>query len=177
MAPLLENPMQIYGSIAGADAYALSIGNTAWGALSTDAKNAALVLGSAYVDSYAKRYIDAEYRCWWTFIGQKAEGWSQEREWPRKGALDIPPYIIPTQIEYATYEAAIREATNPGSLNPDIDRTALVKSEKVDVLQVTYAVSDNANAGTLLPVIPAIEALLSAFLIRRCNNSLAIYAV
>lgn len=168
---------QIYGSIAGADAYALSIGNTAWGALSTDAKNAALVRGSMYVDSYAKRYIDADYRCWWTFSGGRTGGWAQEREWPRSGINGLPDNVVPTQIEYATYEAAIREATNPGSLNPDIDRTALVKSEKVDVLQVTYAVSDNANAGTLLPVIPAIESLLSAFLIRRCNSSLAIYTV
>lgn len=168
---------QIYGSIAGADAYALSIGNTAWGALTTEAKQAALVRGSAYVDSYSRRYIDADYRCWWTFIGVRTDGWAQEREWPRSGIAGLPDDVIPVQIEYATYEAAIREATNPGSLNPDIDRTALVKSEKVDVLQVTYAVSDNANAGTLLPVIPAIEALLSAFLIRRCNSSLAIYTV
>lgn len=169
--------MQIYGTIAGADAYALSIGNTAWGLLTTEAKNAALVRGSLYVDSYNRRYLDGDFKCWWQYLGKKAGGWSQEREWPRSGIPGLPSDAIPIQIEYATYEAAIREGTNPGSLNPDIDRTALVKSEKVDVLQVTYAVSDNANAGSLLPVIPAIESLLSAFLVRRCTGGLAIYTV
>ena len=169
--------MQIYGSIAGADAYAISIGNTTWGPLTDEVKQAALVRASLYIDSYNKRYIDADYRCWWTFIGGKTGGWAQEREWPRSGIDGLPDNVIPVQIEYATYEAAIREGTNPGSLSPDFDRTALVKSEKVDVLQVTYAVSDNANAGSLLPVIPAIESLLSAFLVRRCNSSLAIYTV
>lgn len=169
--------MQIYGSVAGADAYALSIGNTTWGSLSPEAKQAALVRGSLYVDSYAKRYIDSDYRCWWTFIGAKTGGWAQEREWPRHGITGLPDNVVPPQIEYAAYEAAIREASNPGSLSPDIDRTALVKSEKVDVLQVTYAVSDNANGASLLPVIPAIEALLAGFLVRRCTNSMAIYTV
>ncbi len=169
--------VSFYGSIVGSDEYALSIGNTAWSALTNDQKIAALVRGSAYVDSYNRRYLDGDFKCWFQFIGGRTGGWAQEREWPRSGVNGLPDNVVPSQIEYATYEAAIREATNPGSLNPDIDRTALVKSEKVDVLQVTYAVSDNANAGTLLPVIPAIEALLSAFLIRRCNSSLAIYAV
>ena len=169
--------MQIYGTIAGADAYALSIGNTAWGLLTTEAKNAALVRGSLYVDSYNRRYLDGEFKCWWTFIGGKTGGWAQEREWPRSGISGLPDNVIPVQIEYATYEAAIREATNPGSLNPDIDRTSLVKSEKVDVLQVTYAVSDSTNAASLLPVIPVIDSLLESFLVRRCTGGLAIYTV
>lgn len=170
-------PLNHYGTIDGADAYNAAMGNTAWASLSDEAKTAALVRGTLYVDSYNRRYLDGDFKCWWQFIGQKTGGRLQGRQWPRTGISDIPDNVIPSEIEYATYESAIREATNPGSLNPDIDRTALVKSEKVDVLQVTYAVSDNANAGTLLPVIPAIEALLSAFLIRRCNSSLAIYTV
>lgn len=168
---------QIYGSIDGADAYALSIGNTAWGLLTTEAKNSALVRGSLYVDSYNRRYLDGDFKCWFQYLGGKTGGWAQEREWPRSGIDGLPDNAIPVQIESATYEAAIREGTTPGSLNPDIDRTSLVKRERVDVLEVTYAVSDNANAGSLLPVIPAIESLLSAFLIRRCTGELAIYTV
>lgn len=167
----------VYGTIAGADAYALSIGNTAWGALTTDAKNAALVRGSLYVDSYAKRYIGDDYKCWFTFIGGKTGGWAQEREWPRSGIPGLADNVVPAQIEYATYEAAIREATNPGSLNPDIDPASVVKREKVDVLEVEYAVSNNANGSSLLPIIPAIDSLLATFLIRRCNSTLAIYTV
>lgn len=167
--------VSFYGSIEAADDYATAVGSSNWAALSEDAKRAALVRGSAYVDSYAKRWIDD--RCWLTFLGGKTGGWAQEREWPRSGIDGLPDNVIPVQIEYATYEAAIREGTNPGSLSPDFDRTSLVKSEKVDVLQVTYAVSDNANAGSLLPVIPAIESLLSAFLVRRCTGGLAIYTV
>jgi hypothetical protein len=169
--------MQIYGTVAGADAYALSIGNTAWGELTPEAKNSALVRGSLYVDSYSRRYLDGDFKCWLTFIGQKTGGWLQEREWPRTGIPGLPSNVIPAQIEYAAYEAAIREGTNPGSLNPDIDRTALVKREKVDVLEVTYAISDDANAGSLLPVFPAIDSLLSAFLVHRCRGGLAIYTV
>lgn len=168
---------QIYGSIAGADAYALSIGNTAWGLLSTEAKNAALVRGSLYVDSYNRRYLDGDFKCWWQFIGGKTGGWAQEREWPRHGITGLPDNVIPPAIEYATYEAAIREAENPGALSPDIDRTQLVKRERVDVLEVTYAVSDDAGTGNLLPTIPVIDSLLAAFLVRRCKNQLAIYAV
>lgn len=166
-----------YGSNAAADAYMVAIGNTAWATYSDDEKSAARLRGSFYVDSCAKRFIGDDYRCWWTFAGVRTGGWEQEREWPRTGIPGLPAEVIPTQIEYATYEAAWREAATPGSLSPDFDRTALVKSEKVDVLQVTYAVSDNANSGSLLPVIPAIEALLSAFLVRRCTGGLAIYTV
>lgn len=167
--------MQIYGTIQGADNYALAIGNTAWGLLAPAEKNAALVRGSLYVDSFAKRWIDD--KCWLQFIGEKTGGWAQDREWPRFGILGLPDNVIPKNIEYAAYEAALREAANPGSLNPDIDRTQLVKREKVDVLEVTYAVGDSANAADLQPVIPAIQALLSGFLARRCTNQMAVFTV
>lgn len=169
--------MQIYGSIAGADAYATSIGNTTWGPLTNEVKQAALVRASLYVDSYNKRFLDGAYNCWWTYIGGKTGGWAQDREWPRHGIPGLPDNVIPPAIEYATYEAAIREAENPGALSPDIDRTQLVKRERVDVLEVTYAVSDDAGTGNLLPTIPVIDSLLASFLVRRCKNQLAIYAV
>lgn len=167
--------ISFYGSIQAADDYALAVGSSSWAALSDSEKKSALVRGSLYTDSYTKRWIDD--KCWLTFIGGKTGGWAQEREWPRSGIEGLPDNVIPVQIEYATYEAAIREGTNPGSLNPDIDRTSLVKREKVDVLEVTYAISDDANGGSLLPVIPAIDSLLASFLIRRCTGGLAIYTV
>lgn len=169
--------MQTYGTVTGADEYALAIGNTAWGALTPEAKQAALVRGSMYVDGYIKRFIDPAGNCWWTFIGTKTGGWAQEREWPRQGIADLPDSTVPVQIEYAAYEAAMREAANPGSLSPDIDRTQLVKREKVDVLEVTYAISDDAGTANMIPVIPVIDSLLAPFLVRRCKNQLAIYAV
>lgn len=169
--------MQIYGSIAGADSYATSIGNTTWGPLTDEVKQAALVRASLYVDSYNKRYLDGSFNCWWEFIGGKTGGWAQEREWPRHGIAGLADSVIPTAIEYAVYEAAIREASNPGSLNPDIDRTQVVKRERVDVLEVTYAVGDGAGVADMIPVIPVIDSLLAPLLVRRCKNQLAIFAV
>lgn len=159
-----------YGSIAGADAYAESVGNTFWPPLTNEAKTAALVRASAFVDSYFHRPI-GDGKCWYTFIGDRTGGWAQMRQWPRHGINDLPDSLIPDAIEYATYEAAFREAENPGSLQPDVSKSALVKREKVDVLEVEYAVDSETAAYAMLPTISSVEALLMPFLIRRCTNS------
>ena len=165
-----------YGTIAGADAYALAIGNTFWGPLTDEAKTAALVRASAFVDSYSKRPI-GDGKCWWAFMGDRTGGWAQMRQWPRHGITDLPDNLIPDAIEYATYEAAFREAENPGALLPDVSKSALVKREKVDVLEVEYAVDSETGTASMLPTISAVEALLAQFLVRRCTNSFYIATV
>lgn len=166
-----------YGTIEGADAYNEAMGNDAWAQLSDQAKKAALVRGTLYVDGYAKKWIGEDYRCWWTFIGEKTFTWSQQNQWPRKGIDGLGQDEIPATIEYATYEAAAIEAANPNSLAPIVNPSTAIKSEKVDVLQVTYAVSDNTNPYALLPTFPVIEGLLASLLVRRCTGTFAIYTV
>ena len=78
----------------------------------------------------ASEWIDAVYGP--SFTGYKTAGFTQEREWPRAGTLvrstgywgdyyAYPDTEVPDRVEYATYEAAWREATTPQSL--DIDYT------------------------------------------------------
>lgn len=169
---------QIYGSVADADAYNLAIGNTAWASLSNEVKAAALLRGSIYVDSYNRRYIGADYRCWFEFPGIKTGGLMQEREWPRTGVTGVPDDLVPPAVEQATYEAAAREANTPGSLRPDVNPATVVKREKVDVLEVEYAVGTTGQGALSLPTIPVIDSLLASLLIRRCNyGGIAVYAV
>lgn len=91
--------MTIYGTVVDADEYHSARGNTEWAA-ATD-KEQKLLKASEFVDTYRAR-----------FPGAKAGGRSQEREWPRKGAIDtagdlIADDEIPSEVERATYEAAL----------------------------------------------------------------------
>jgi len=169
--------LTFYGTVAGADAYNEAMGNTAWASLSEEAKTAALVRGTLYVDSYAKKWIGDDYRCWWTFMGQKAGGPAQYMQWPRTGIDGIDSATVPLSVEYATYEAAAIEGANPGSLRPIVNTSTAVKREKVDVLEVEYAVSSGTNPYDLLPTVPIIDSLLAGLLIRRCTGTMAIYTV
>lgn len=166
-----------YGTLAGADAYNAAMGNTAWAALSDEAKTAALVRGTLYVDGYAKRWIGDDYKCWWTFIGQKTGGIAQYMQWPRIGIEGLSGTEVPLSVEYATYEAAAIEAANPNSLLPIVNTSTAVKREKVDVLEVEYAISSSTNPYDLLPTVPMIDSLLAGLLVRRCTGSFAIYTV
>lgn len=65
---------------------------------------------------------DAKYRS--AFGGTKVGYREQIREWPRVGGFDIHGYSIPsdatpTEVINATYEAALRQLVEPGSLSVD----------------------------------------------------------
>lgn len=112
-------------------------------------------------------YIDGVYRS--RYPGRKTGGREQVRDWPRTGARDasgepIADDEIPREIEQATYEAAIREFNNPGSLLPDYVATERVKSETVGPLSVTYADSSSMSAQDALPVISQIDMILEPLL-------------
>lgn len=124
--------MSFYGTAADADTYHDDRGNATW--TGTDSvKETALLRASEYVD----------YQFRPSFPGYKAGLRSQTREWPRDWAYDeennsIPSDEVPIEVERATYEAALRELTDPGSLLPDFTPNQQVKREKVDVLEVEY---------------------------------------
>lgn len=149
--------MSSYGTRAEADTYHTARGNTTW--TGTDgAKDIALLRAS--------EYIDATFRT--SFAGLKYGDRSEQvREWPRSEAVDINgDYIdhtsVPLEVEYATYEAALRELVSPGSLQPDYDPASQVKREKVDVIEVEYTASH--GPGSVLPVINIVRGILAPVL-------------
>ncbi len=118
-----------YGDATGFEAYHEARGRTIPGTWDTDGINAALLVASEWIDgSYGP-----------LFVGQKTDGFTQTREWPRTSATVIekqsrynlsptygyvasytfPDDVIPTQVENATYEAAFRQLTTPDSLEVD----------------------------------------------------------
>lgn len=107
------------------------------------------------------------------FSGRRTGGFAQERAWPRTGASTyygeaIAPTEIPVAVISASYEAAVLELTNPGSLSPVIIGTSTVKREKIGQLEVEYSTSTSMDIDDLValatPVITSIEALLWPFL-------------
>lgn len=160
-----------YGSVTEADAYNAARGNIAWAAGTEQDKTAALVRASAYVDGMVGQPANNS-GCVFIYPGQKVGGYSQPLQWPRKGAIDrfgetIPEDVVPVGIEYATYEGALRELTQSGSLNPDFVPSQVVQREKVGPLETEYAVSKNGTP-SVRPVIGAIDSLLYPLLALRC---------
>jgi len=153
--------MDAYGTIEGFFEYCETMGYDV-GDLEpspADPVDAILVRGSVY--------IDGKYRA--QFIGKKTGGRAQDREWPRTGATDaennpIPSDEVPAEIERATYEAALREHENPGSLVPDYVAAERVKSETVGPLSVTYVDSTVMSAADAWPVIGVIDMILAPLL-------------
>lgn len=151
-----------YGTVDGFFAYCTSLGYavSSYSPSPSEVVEAALMRGSAY--------IDGKYRS--RFPGKRTSGRSQPREWPRIDAIDASGETIaddetPVEIQYATYEAAFRELTTPGSLMPDYVATERVQSERVGDLSVTYANSTIMRASDSWPVIGVIDGILGPLLV------------
>ncbi len=119
-------------------------------------------------------YIDGKYRS--RFSGTKSGGRNQDREWPRQDAVDASGEAldyaeVPIEVEQATYEAAFREASLPGSLMPDYVQTERVTSERVGPLSVSYADSQVMKAEDTYPVIGIIDAILAPLLVTTGTQS------
>jgi len=157
--------MSFYGTLSEADAYHADRGNSTWTGDNAD-KEVALLRGS--------EYIDQAFRS--SFPGLKTGLRSQTREWPRSWAVDvegnaIPSDEVPIEVEHASYEAALRELTDPGSLLPDYDPANQFKRSKVDVIEVEYAAP--FGPGSVKPVITAIAAILQPILTGGSFSSVA----
>lgn len=103
--------VDVYGTVAGFHAYVLERDLPDGHA---DNKVAAKLI-------VASEWIDARYGS--LFPGQKTDR-LQDRSWPRIGAFDDDGYaidsnVVPTALEYATYEAVRRELNTPGILSSD----------------------------------------------------------
>jgi hypothetical protein len=113
-------------------------------------------------------YIDATYGA--RFTGMPTGGVEQERAWPRTGATAfgtaLASDIIPVRVVNASYEAALIEMREPGSLSAIISGTSLIKRERVEgAVEVEYAVSDKTDLATAAqPIVTAIEGMLAPLL-------------
>lgn len=110
----------------------------------------------------ASMFIDANFK----FMGQKTGGRDQQRAWPRDGAQDAEGYgyngdEVPWQIEHATYEAALRELTTPGSLLPDVTPGKLKTAVTVGSVSVTY---NNGGVQGEKPVLTVLGGILASLL-------------
>lgn len=70
---------------------------------------------------------------------------------------------MPSEIERATYEAALRELTAPGSLSPDVVPGAFRKRVKVEgAVEVEYGGA--GDAASMRPVLGVVDGLLASLL-------------
>lgn len=130
--------------------------------------------GSAYVDgAYENR-----------FVGVKTEGYEQERSWPRTGATlrggnTVPDDVVPVAVEQASYEAALQEAREPDSLSLIGSSADRIKRARVEgAVEVEYQDAGTAEfASTMLPVMTAVEGLLTPFLCYEIENRMGLFAL
>jgi len=116
-------------------------------------------------------YIDGTYGA--RFPGSPTDGASQEREWPRTGAVDrygnaLDPNTVPQRVIDASYIAAYQEAVEPGSLSASGSSAARVKRERVEgAVEVEYQSTATGNdlVADLTPILTSIEGILSPLLV------------
>jgi len=105
------------------------------------------------------------------FVGVRADI-TQDNEWPRiaaavPGGRLIPSTVVPQQVVTATYEIAYIEMFEPGSVSDAMSAPGPIKREKVDKIEVEYAVPAAAvaaaSAAGIGPV-PLVEGLLGGLL-------------
>lgn len=159
----------MYGTLIEADSYHTERSNSAW-AGTDDVKTAALVRASDYIDArYRYKLTSGAWIC--AFRGTRTGGRSQVAEWPRTGAVDsegstIPDTEVPAEVIRATYELALRELVEPGSLSPDYVPSAQVTQETIGPITVKY--SDGTKCADdvppNMPVVPLVDGILSGLL-------------
>lgn len=117
-----------FASVAFADLYFSARNRTEWAEIDTDAKEAALIL--------ATDYIEATYSQGWK--GQKATA-AQALSWPRAyvviDGFDVATNHVPPVLMNAVCELALR--ANAGPLIED--QAQRVVREKIDVIETQYA--------------------------------------
>lgn len=131
-----------------ADAYHAAKGNADWAAATTDAKEQALIRASAFLTN---AYV---------WQGQKVNRRAQALAWPRYGMSDkegwpVLPQEMPHEVLDACCEIALRELTEPGTMNPDVveaEKARRLKAGSVEIEYANFQVSPQASRPTLLIV-------------------------
>ncbi len=150
-----------YGAVAAADSYFLDRGIASWGLLTNTVKQNNLIKATDYLDQ----------RNGSRFIGVKATD-EQALAWPRNytGNSDWDwdateeEGVIPTKLQYACFEYALR--ANDGPLAPDIDYddsgvAKTVTKEKVGPIEREFrTVGGNGGVQTLIRPYPGADMYL-----------------
>lgn len=117
-----------YASVATADDYHASRGNTAWSHLTTSTKDVKLRM--------ATDYLQAKYSGGWKGYRVAA---LQALDWPRYGVtvdrITLVSDELPVQLVRACCELALKAIDGPLM----VDEGAQVKAEKIGSIEVTYA--------------------------------------
>lgn len=143
-------------SEAFADTYHAALGNTAWAAGTTELKEQAIRRATVYIsESFNWKGFPVRYR-------------DQALAWPRtyvddKYGYGVDSDIVPSEVQKATAEVALRELATPGTMLPDFDPSATVKMEKVGPLAVEYALT-RTDAKSTTPVLSIVTELLGPLL-------------
>lgn len=164
-----------YGDVTRATTYHEARGQgDRWAAI--EDKEAALQRGTDYCD---QRYREKLKSGRWVsmFPGSKANGRSQDREWPRTDATDyegndIADDEVPEEVEHAAYEAALLEGEDPGSLSPQYVASEQAKREKVGPVEVEYADTSKMHLPQGVetpnrPIVPVIDEIIAPVLVPR----------
>jgi hypothetical protein len=121
---------------------------------------------SAVLRNRGSQYIDAVYGS--RFLGSVVDP-VQERQWPREGVIVsgklIPSDVIPVAVINASYQAALQEANEPGSLSAFGSASSGIKSEQVGQIKVEYrSASSDGSASGITPLISIVDGMLAPFL-------------
>lgn len=121
---------------------------------------------AAVLRNRGSQYIDAVYGS--RFLGSVVDA-SQERQWPREGAVVngklLPSNIVPAAVINASYQAAWQEAIEPGSLTAIGSASGAVKRVKVGQIEKEYQqAKDDGSAAWLTPLISIVDGMLAPFL-------------
>lgn len=121
-----------YQTVAGADTYWAARNNSTWAAATTEAKEAALLEATQYLDSH------------FNWIGRLVD-FDQPLGWPRAWATirvgnfagkDFGTSEIPEKLKRACAELALEALSE--RLSPNLDRGGAIRREKVGELEVEY---------------------------------------
>ncbi len=151
--------------LANAEAYADVTACSAWAtayyghslAGSTEDKEAAIRRAVAYLDALSWK-------------GNRAHGRSQALAWPRSGVTDyegtsIASNTIPAEVIFAQHVLARAEFQSPGILTPSVNLGAVVKRNKVDVIEQEMDTSRlQGSVDEMRPVVTMAIDRLSCFL-------------
>lgn len=159
MAIIVENGTMpeganVFASVAFADSYlGARGGGTTWSTAATEAKEAALVQATDYLNGMPWK-------------GRKAVA-GRVLAWPRVDATDADGYVIadnivPEQVQAACVELALLAVQGKPLLSA-IERGGKVKRKKVGPIETEF--EDGAPAGTQYP---AIDALLRGMVYGDC---------
>lgn len=146
-------------SVADCDTYCEAHGLTDWtGAASSppDDKEAAIRRATAFLSNA------------FSWKGTRTNGRSQALAWPRTDVEDaegetVPDDEVPVEIVQACCHVAAAEVATPGVMNPAVNLTERVKSERVGPIAVEYASVPN-QAELARPVLLVVNDLIGGLL-------------